>query len=133
MARRRQKRLVGYGSPPVENQFKPGKSGNPKGRPKGSKSIDAVLKAWLDKPVTLSVDGRPVRTNALDAMIGAQVTKALKADIKACEFLLQLSGSRGLLGMPPSEQPFSLDGAREKLRRKLELIRERQGEDQDDV
>jgi hypothetical protein len=34
---------VGYGRPPKATQFKPGKSGNPKGRPKGPKSVGAVL------------------------------------------------------------------------------------------
>jgi hypothetical protein len=29
---------VGYGKPPVATRFKPGKSGNPEGRPKGSKN-----------------------------------------------------------------------------------------------
>lgn len=29
---------VGYGRPPVETRFKPGRSGNPKGRPKGAKN-----------------------------------------------------------------------------------------------
>ena len=131
MARRRQKKPVGYGSPPVEHQFRPGQSGNPKGRPKGRKSIDGVLSTWLDKMVDITVDGRKTRTSVMDAMVGAQVNKALKGDAKATIFLLELSGSRGLLGVPESQRPFSLDGAREKLRRKLEQLRERQEEDSD--
>ena len=33
-----QRHKVGYRKPPVETQFKPGQSGNPNGRPKGSRS-----------------------------------------------------------------------------------------------
>ena len=29
---------VGYGKPPAKTRFRPGQSGNPKGRPKGSKN-----------------------------------------------------------------------------------------------
>lgn len=34
--------------PPVEYQFKPGQSGNPGGRPKGSRSITAIIQRMLD-------------------------------------------------------------------------------------
>jgi Family of unknown function (DUF5681) len=34
---------VGYGRPPIATRFKPGQSGNAKGRPKGSRNIIAEL------------------------------------------------------------------------------------------
>jgi hypothetical protein len=36
---------VGYGRPPVQHRFKPGQSGNPKGRPKGRKNEATI---WIE-------------------------------------------------------------------------------------
>lgn len=33
---------VGYGRPPAHTRFKPGQSGNPKGRPSGKKAMTAA-------------------------------------------------------------------------------------------
>jgi hypothetical protein len=40
---------VGYGKPPKSGQFKRGKSGNPKGRPKGSLKLATDLAAELNE------------------------------------------------------------------------------------
>lgn len=34
---------VGYGKPPKHGQFAPGTSGNPKGRPRGSKNFASIV------------------------------------------------------------------------------------------
>ncbi len=38
---------IGYGRPPKAGQFKPGQSGNPQGRPKGSTNLATDLSAEL--------------------------------------------------------------------------------------
>ena len=35
--------IVGFGKPPKANQFAPGVSGNPAGRPKGARSVASIL------------------------------------------------------------------------------------------
>ena len=45
---------VGYGRPPKATRFTPGKSGNPRGRPKGSRSVGAILKGVMSQKVRTS-------------------------------------------------------------------------------
>ena len=53
---------VGYGKPPKATRFKPGKSGNPGGRPKGSgkksRTTDAVVEKM--KALVLEEAYRPI-------------------------------------------------------------------------
>ena len=45
--------VVGHGRPPVAHQFKKGQSGNPSGRPKGSKNAKAAFLAITNRKVRI--------------------------------------------------------------------------------
>jgi Family of unknown function (DUF5681) len=44
---------TGYGRPPIEHRFKPGQSGNPRGRPKGKKNEATILHELLNRKITV--------------------------------------------------------------------------------
>jgi hypothetical protein len=80
---------VGYSKPPREHRFKPGQSGNPKGRPKGSKNTATLLRAILDRKVEMRTDGLVRKVSVREAMLMRFAEAALKGDTKAAAFLLQ--------------------------------------------
>ena len=49
---------VGYKKPPLHTRFKKGQSGNPRGRPKGSKNFSTLLAEALNEPVIVAEDGK---------------------------------------------------------------------------
>jgi hypothetical protein len=56
---------VGYRRPPRHTQFKKGQSGNPKGRPKGSKNFDSMVAHELSEEMDIRENGRLKRMSKL--------------------------------------------------------------------
>lgn len=79
---------VGRGKPPTHTRFKPGQSGNPGGRKKGSLNINTVLRSVLAKEVEVSENGRTERLALLEALILRQAQEGLRGSNKAIESLL---------------------------------------------
>ena len=79
---------VGYGKPPKNSQFKPGYSGNRKGRPKDSKNTYVMLNEVLDQKISIKENGRDLKIPKKLAMIMQLVNKAVKGDVKAINSLL---------------------------------------------
>lgn len=63
--------MTGYATPPDETKFKPGKSGNPKGRPKSFKQLRALV---------VSVAQEPVKDGSEITLAENMVRKMLKSD-----------------------------------------------------
>ncbi len=79
---------VGYGKPPKSGQFKPGQSGNPKGRPKGAKNLKAVFEEELLAKVPIKEEGKSKKVSKQEAVIKALMLKAMHGDIKAINTVL---------------------------------------------
>jgi hypothetical protein len=81
---------VGYGKPPKEHRFKPGRSGNPKGRPKGSRNIKDIFKEELNSRVIVTENGRTRSMTKAAVAIRRLIDKALHGDHKSIATVLAL-------------------------------------------
>jgi Family of unknown function (DUF5681) len=79
---------VGYRNPPKHSQFRKGQSGNPKGRPKGSKNVQTLLSNALYETVYANVNGRPRKITKVEAMIMQLVNNAARGDYRSIALLL---------------------------------------------
>ena len=79
---------IGYGKPPRSTQFRPGVSGNPRGRPKGSKNFATILMAVGRQKVKVSVQGKPRVMTRDEIAVMHLHNKADGGDMNAIKALL---------------------------------------------
>lgn len=98
---------VGYGRPPRETRFKPGKSGNPRGRPKGVKNQATLIREFMQQKITVkSKSGRLRKVTIQQGLIQLLGEKALKGDLKTIQYLMsQQMIAEGIL---PESQELNL-------------------------
>ena len=81
---------VGYGKPPEGGKFAKGKSGNPKGRPKGSKNIANIFLRESRQTVRINGPRGPRSVTKLEAAVMQLGNKAAQGDARALhEFFSQ--------------------------------------------
>jgi Family of unknown function (DUF5681) len=80
---------TGYGKPPKQHQFRPGQSGNPKGRPKGAKNAATLLQDILGRRIEVRTGSTLRKMTVLEAILTRFADSALKGDTKSAAFLLQ--------------------------------------------
>ena len=100
---------VGYGRPPPGSQFKPGRSGNPKGRPRGSTSLSTLLEKALGGSVVVNENGRRKKISKADAMLKQLANKAALGDPRVAKFVFEQDyKSKGRRGDKPPPQSVEL-------------------------
>jgi hypothetical protein len=91
----------GYGRPPAQHRFKPGQSGNPKGRPRGRKNEATIWHDRLYRKVSIRENGTLHKIPVLEAILLRIIESALKGDTKSAAFILgRLQGLES--GQPPA-------------------------------
>lgn len=81
---------VGYRRPPPSGQFKKGSSGNPKGRPKGSKNFMTLLEQELSQKIVVNENGKKKSVTRMQAMVKRIVAGALQGDQKSLVTLVEI-------------------------------------------
>ena len=79
-----------YRKPPKASQFKPGQSGNPRGRPKGARNLKTDLLEELRAFVEVPTTGGVRRITTQKAILRALVEKARNGDLRAIQHLTSL-------------------------------------------
>ncbi len=74
---------VGYGKPPTKSQFKPGQSGNSKGRPKGAKNLKTVVEQEAYSTISIKECGKSSKVTKMEALMKAMMAKGIQGDTKA--------------------------------------------------
>ena len=100
---------IGYRRPPPSGQFKKGASGNPKGRPKGSKNFLTLLDKELAQKIVVNESGRKKSITRLQAMVKRIVSGALQGDQKALLTLVEILRRSGQFQQPPEAQDLLPD------------------------
>ena len=103
---------VGYGKPPTHTRFKPGQSGNSKGRRKGLRNVRTVVEEALNQRIRIKEGDRIRSVTKLDGVIVTMISAALKGDAKAQTALIAVMRSLGMTGEPPAtndQKPFTAD------------------------
>jgi hypothetical protein len=86
---------VGYCRPPVHSRFKPGRSGNPSGRVKGSKNLKTLFHQILNEHIPL-VDGTQSKNvTKAEALMRRLVIGALKGDSRSLMTLMRIAEQTG--------------------------------------
>jgi hypothetical protein len=81
---------VGYGRPPHHARFKPGQSGNPRGRRRETKNLSTLVHEALNEQIIVTENGRRRKISKRRAIVTQLVNRSAQADLKATQILLAI-------------------------------------------
>jgi hypothetical protein len=81
---------VGYGRPPKGTRFQPGRSGNPRGRPRNQKTTGALLQQAVSRKIRIQENGVTKYLTTEQVALRQLANKAAKGDLRATKLLFDL-------------------------------------------
>ncbi len=82
---------IGYKRPPRKHQFQPGRSGNPKGRPKGAKGLRQILQGEFSQRMQIMEGDKPLKVSKLQLIVKRELEKAMAGNQRAIEHVISLN------------------------------------------
>src|SRR5580700_2333677 len=113
---------VGYRKPPVASRFKPGTSGNAKGRQKGSRNFKTLIKEAMTSPVLIHEGQTSRRVSKIEGVVLRQLQSALKGNDRSAMASIKMAMLVGLLEDTTPAEASALGAADEQI---LEQLRTR--------
>jgi Family of unknown function (DUF5681) len=106
---------VGFARPPMHTQFRPGRSGNPRGRPKGRASLQDIVKDVLFAKMEVRVGERSQKLASVSALMRTAMNRALKGDHKFLMAVIAFIRLSGLSDMGSTLATEADNGADEAI------------------
>jgi hypothetical protein len=114
---------VGYGKPPKRTRFRPGQSGNPRGRSRAVdfKDWENPIQKYMLEPMTVTIKGKKEKVPVVDALIKTAIRRSLEGCTKHLKVLLDGSGGLKALIQEQKRQKTKADEELiEQARRELD-------------
>ncbi|MGD9710810.1 MAG: DUF5681 domain-containing protein [Thermomicrobiales bacterium] len=104
---------VGRCKTPEHSRYKPGQSGNPKGRPKGSRNLKTEFNEEMNERVEITENGKTRRPTKRRIVVKSAIIKAGKGNVTAQRNVLELDLK--LNGIPEDKIAIPLSPAEQAL------------------
>ena len=126
---------VGYAKPPKHTRFTKGRSGNPKGRPTGSKNLATMMIEELTQPVAIVENGKRTKIPKIRAAVRQALDRAMVGDFKALQQIVIMLRSHDALKRVATTKPITnhpKDYANLSVKEAAELYQRTLSEDWED-
>ena len=86
---------VGYKNPPLHSRFQKGQSGNPKGSPRGAKSLPTIIRELLGAKIPVQTAQGPRKISRIEGFMMKRAELAAKGDHRALDAMIRMWADHG--------------------------------------
>ena len=88
---------IGYGKPPIGSRFKPGQTGNAKGRPKGHKNLKTLIRQAMTARISVQEGSSNRQVSKIEGVVLRQLQNALKGNDRSAMAVIKMALQLGFL------------------------------------